>query len=455
MLGKGTLLHYHRLLVLATICFFTWTANLWQDQRGQAEAASTVVTDIRIGAIGNVTRAIFEFTERMAVKISTLKNPYRIVIDMPEVGWRLPAKPLPSASGIYERLRYGLHKPGNSRLVLILKGPAQIANTAFIASNGAYGHRLVIELKPTTKKTFNYNLKKDDLDVSPLNQSSPSSITSVPRTIPILPARKSKVKTRPAVALETKTKPVRFQIAPRKPPSRPSVEKRYTVMIDAGHGGVDPGAIGISGIYEKSVTLGMAQSIRTELKKLGRFKVVLTRDRDIFIPLRDRIRFARKVGANLFISIHADTIKNSNISGPSVYTLSERASDKEAAMLAERENKADLIADIDLTDTDAQVTGILIDLAQRETMNQSVRFAGKLINELKKRTKVLRNTHRFAGFAVLKALDVPSVLLELGFLSSPKDERALRDRRYRAHLAAGVAAAVDGYFARIEQVSGR
>ena len=226
-------------------------------------------------------------------------------------------------------------------------------------------------------------------------------------------------------------------------------------MIDPGHGGVDPGAIGISGIYEKSITLVMARTIRTELKKFGHFKVVLTRNRDIFVPLRERIRLARTVGANLFISIHADTVKNSKISGPSVYTLSERASDKEAAMLAEKENKVDIIAGLDLSDKNAEVTGILIDLVQRETKNRSVRFARKLISQLKKRTKVLRNTHRFAGFAVLKAPDVPSVLLELGFLSSPKDERALQDRRYRARLAKGVADAINGYFARIEQAAGR
>ena len=298
-------------------------------------------------------------------------------------------------------------------------------------------------------------MKNGRLSISPSTKKDLSFSTTVRQAIANLPVRKPKIAKKSVDALVTKAKPLRFQMAPRRPLSRPSVGEQYTVMIDPGHGGVDPGAIGISGIYEKSVTLAMAKSIRTELQRSGRFKVVLTRERDIFIPLRERVRHARKVGADLFISIHADTIKNSKISGPSVYTLSERASDKEAAMLAERENKADLISGMDITNYDDQVAGILIDLAQSETMNKSVRFAGRLINELKKRTKVLRNTHRFAGFAVLKAADVPSVLLELGFLSNHNDERALRDSSYRAHLAAGVAGAVTGYFARIEQALGR
>ncbi|MEK9752731.1 MAG: N-acetylmuramoyl-L-alanine amidase [Rhodospirillaceae bacterium] len=408
---------------------------------GAVEAASSIVTDIRIGAAGKTTRIVFEFTERMSVRLFTLAEPYRIVIDMPEVGWRLPPKPLPAASGVYERLRYGLYKPGNSRVVLDLSRPARVANAALIAPNGAYGHRLVVELAPTTPQAFAEAHKAGGLVIDAPTQlvgapAAPAPAPSVAATQP-----------KPAAA---KT---RFEIAPRKPALRPSRE-RYTVMIDPGHGGVDPGTIGVSGIYEKHITLAMARAIGEALESTGRFKVLLTRERDIFIRLRDRIQIAREAKADLFISIHADTIKDKDIRGPSVYTLSERASDKEAQALADKENKADLIAGIDLTGENADVTGILIDLAQRETMNQSARFAGMLADQLKKRTKVLRNTHRFAGFAVLKAPDVPSVLLELGFLSNPADERALRDRRYRARIADGVARAIEGYFTRVEQASG-
>ena len=167
MLGGKTFLYYHRPVVCKIFLLFLFFTNFGYYEGGKAEAASPVVTDIRIGTIGDVTRAVFEFTQQMGVKLSALKNPYRILVDLPEVGWRLPAKPLPIANGIFERLRYGLYKPGNSRLVLVLRGPAQIASAAFIASNGAYGHRLVIELKPTTKAAFYELSKKSDISVSP------------------------------------------------------------------------------------------------------------------------------------------------------------------------------------------------------------------------------------------------------------------------------------------------
>ena len=197
----------------------------------------------------------------------------------------------------------------------------------------------------------------------------------------------------------------------------------------------------------------MARELKKRLERTGRFKALLTRDRDIFIRLRDRVQMARDAKAELFISIHADSVRNKKIKGSAVYTLSEKASDGEAQELAEKENKADLIAGVDLTHETPEVTSILIDLAQRESMNQSARFAAALVKELRRHTKVLRNSHRFAGFAVLKAPDVPSVLFEMGFLSNPADERALRSRKYRSRLAATVVRSAEAYFARIEEAT--
>ncbi len=171
----------------------------------------------------------------------------------------------------------------------------------------------------------------------------------------------------------------------------------------------------------------------------------LTRDDDRFIRLRDRVEFARRVNAELFVSIHADSVSRRHVRGASVYTLSKTASDSEAAALAEKENKADLIAGIDLSRESAEVTNILIDLAQRETMNQSAAFAGHLVRQLSAATSLLPNPHRFAGFAVLKAPDIPSVLIELGFLSNRNDERILRQSENRVQVAAAVARAIDGY----------
>jgi N-acetylmuramoyl-L-alanine amidase len=197
--------------------------------------------------------------------------------------------------------------------------------------------------------------------------------------------------------------------------------------------------------------LSAAREFKAMLQKTGRYRVILTRNRDIFIRLRDRITIARDAEADLFISIHADAIKNRKVRGLSVYTLSETASDKEAAGLAEKENKSDLIAGIDLSDKTPEVANILIDLTQRESMNQSARFATGLVKELARKTKLLRNTHRFAGFVVLKAPDVPSVLIELGFLSNRRDEQALIRKSYRAKLGKAIVEAINNYFTRIEE----
>ncbi|CAA7620645.1 N-acetylmuramoyl-L-alanine amidase [Candidatus Terasakiella magnetica] len=218
------------------------------------------------------------------------------------------------------------------------------------------------------------------------------------------------------------------------------------IVIDPGHGGVDPGATGVSGIYEKHITLSMARELKAALEKGGRYKVHLTRDRDVFIRLRDRVAIARQQGADLFISLHADAVQSPQIRGLSVYTLSQTASSSEAQTLAEKENKADLIAGIDLSHESADVAGILIDLAQRETMNRSAGFATEMVDEVGQELDLLDNTHRFAGFAVLKAPDVPAVLVEMGYLSNEYEEKQLRQPVYRARLAKAISKAVERFF---------
>lgn len=236
--------------------------------------------------------------------------------------------------------------------------------------------------------------------------------------------------------------PVPESVEPRGLPA----DGKPVVVIDPGHGGVDPGAIGVSGIYEKYITLAVARELKAALEKNGRYKVFLTRDRDIFIRLRDRVAIGRQYNADLFISLHADSVANPQLKGLSVYTLSQNASDSEAQALADKENKADLIAGIDLSHESADVANILIDLAQRETMNRSAGFAGGVVDEVGRDQTLLGNTHRFAGFAVLKAPDVPSVLIEMGYLSNETEERNLRQPDYRAKLAKGISRAVDRFF---------
>lgn len=223
--------------------------------------------------------------------------------------------------------------------------------------------------------------------------------------------------------------------------------QRQVVVIDAGHGGQDPGTSGM-GVKEKSITLRYAKALKDELETRGRYKVVLTRDDDHYLFLRDRVKLAREAKGNLFISLHADSAPNHLAHGLSVYTISEKASDKEAEALAAKENKADVIGGMDLSDTSQDVADILIDLAERETRGKSAQFAKLVTHSLAKQIHLLSNTHRYAGFAVLKAPDIPSILVEVGFLSSPQEEKQLESESYRKKVVTGIANAVDGYFSK-------
>ena len=432
------------------------------------EAANAIVTDVRVGAQQDATRIVFEVNRMVAFSVFTLSNPYRVVVDLPEVGWRLPARPLPGAIGVFRKLRYGLYKPGNSRVVLDIRSPAAIAKAFILEPQDKSGYRLVVDLLPTTPRAFQRDAGKTPLRVAAV-QAAPKQVlklTTAADRVVLAPPPSGLVLvkgfdpagsaggvlklTPPPEVAQAQASP--FRLAPRKPEPKHRSRKNV-IFIDPGHGGVDPGTIGLSGIYEKYITLAMARELKRELEQTGRFTVFMSRNRDVFIRLRDRVNMARGRKVDLFISVHADTVRNRKIKGPAVYTLSEKSSDKEARELAEKENKADLIAGVDLSFETPEVTNILIDLAQRESMNQSARFAASLIKELKRKTRVLRNTHRFAGFAVLKAPDIPSVLLELGFLSNPQDERRLRSKSYRARLASAVSKAVDAHFARIEEAT--
>ncbi len=379
-----------------------------------SRAADAVVTDLRVGDHITMTRIVLDFTNPVTFSYFILPDPYRVVIDLPEVGWRLPQRPLPENIGSVQRLRYGLFKSGMSRVVLDMAGPVVVDNAFWLAPGGGRGHRLVLDLVPASRD----NMLEEARRLAP--QASAAAATST------------------------------FRPPPRKPEGR---SRKRVIALDPGHGGVDPGTVGVSGSYEKNITLAMARAFKEQLEASGRYRVVLTRQRDIFVSLRDRVAIAREGGAELFISIHADAIRNRGIRGLSVYTLSEKASDKEAAELAEKENKADLIAGIDLTNENPDVANILIELAQRESMNQSARLAAGLVEELGRETRLLRKTHRFAGFAVLKALDMPSVLLEVGFLSNPEDEKALKRKSHGTKLALAVLRAINGYYERIEEAN--
>lgn len=231
--------------------------------------------------------------------------------------------------------------------------------------------------------------------------------------------------------------------APRKATTVPPVR---IIVLDPGHGGVDPGAIGNAGTYEKDVTLPTAVQVARALEETKRYKVHLTRTDDEFVALHERVARARSYNADLFLSIHADALPDEDLRGATVFTLSEQASDQEAAAIAASENKADLVAGIDLSRHSPEVSDILFDLARRQTNNLSIRLARELVTELEQRVPMLNNSHRSAGFAVLKAPDVPSALVEVGCISNHQEERALQMTAFQRNIAGGLVRAVNDYF---------
>lgn len=229
-------------------------------------------------------------------------------------------------------------------------------------------------------------------------------------------------------------------------PRKPTVPPVRIIVLDPGHGGVDPGAIGNGGTYEKDVTLPMAFQVARALEETKRYKVHLTRTDDEFVALHERVARARADNADLFLSIHADALPDEELRGATVFTLSEQASDAEAAAIAASENKADLVAGIDLSRHSPEVSDILFDLARRQTNNLSIRLARELVMELGQRVPMLNNSHRSAGFAVLKAPDVPSALVEVGCISNRQEERALQMASFQRTIAGGLVHAVNDYF---------
>jgi len=439
---------------------------------GPAMAAVDVL-GIRLGVHPDKTRVVLDLSGGAPYHTLLLANPYRLVVDLDEARWQLGPEGAPPGKGLVSSLRYGTYSGGTQRLVLDLAGPADLQQSALIPGSGSVAARLVLDIVPTSATRFQAGATGgsgpalvslpeltsatgsdpaagtqlaaaiDPAGAVPTPAVKPDPAAPDPPAVPDPPAAPA------AAAVPSTTGATTVALLgfpPPVKPSSPAVPLRPLIMLDPGHGGVDPGTVGASGYYEKALTLAMALEVKRQIEAGGRFRVQLTRDTDIFIPLRDRIAIARAAHADIFISLHADSHDNASHRGATVYTLSETASDAEAEALAAKENKADLIAGVDLSNENQVVTSILIDLAQRETKNQSVRLADYLVDELSGGTLLNRNTHRFAGFAVLKAPDVPSILLELGYLSNQQDEKLLQTKAYRRKMAAAIVKAIGDYF---------
>ncbi|MBN8542874.1 MAG: N-acetylmuramoyl-L-alanine amidase [Alphaproteobacteria bacterium] len=361
--------------------------------------------DVQIGA--DKERIILHSDVQLAhKKLFLLAKPDRLVVDFPAISAPNLQLPTDYKGQAIQGIRFGRFDAQTSRIVLDLKYPVTVKGSYSVPNAKGGGWQYVLDI------------------AGQAGNPAPKG-GAIPWPKPI----------------STQETPVPPAITPKPAAKKP------LIVIDAGHGGQDPGAIGIKRSYEKHITLDYAKSVRDVLLRSGRYRVLLTRSDDRFIMLGERVNIARKAKADIFISLHADSNPRKDARGLSVYTLSETASDAEAEALAEQENKSDIIGGMDLPKVDEEVANILIDLVQRETMTKSGVLADHVVESMHDKINLLPNPHRYAGFRVLKAPDTPSILVEIGFLSNPQDEQLLGSKEFRGLFSGSILKALDNHFA--------
>lgn len=342
-------------------------------------------------------RMIVDFNRETVYDIYLLNDPKRLVIDLPETLFSLDSDASKLPKTLASSVRFGTIARGQSRIVLELNEPVTIENHRLKVLDGGNRHRLIVDMVKAPVEKFLKSVRLEEVD------------------------KKTEKNT-------------------------PASPQQFKIVIDPGHGGIDGGATGGRKVREKNVTLQFALKLRKALEQNPSFNVVLTRDNDSFIGLRDRVAIARKNRADLMISIHADSLRQKDIRGATVYTLSKEGSDELSRVLAKKQNRADLIAGLSIPTTAPNVADILIDLTRRETEGFSVRFAKQMVQHLSKNMKLIHNPHRSADFFVLKAPEIPSILLELGYLSNREDERLMQSPKWQERAAASVTDAIIAFF---------
>lgn len=377
--------------LIASILIFVLCLPL--ESFGQAE-----VTGYRTADRSGSSRIVIDLSEKPVYKIFSLKDPDRVVIDIANAKWGNFNEAHEAAKRIKE-VRYAKKDSNNLRIVVDFNESIYGIKDFTLNPDKNFPNRLVVDIEADKSS---YQLS-----------DTPDPVAKGGQSIGV-----------PTPELKINRKPI--------------------IVIDAGHGGNDPGSTGRRGTQEKSVTIEYARELKDQLLATGKYKVYLTRSDDRYIDLRKRVDIARRKRGDLFISLHADSHKNKNIQGLSIYTLSERASDKEAAALAQKENMSDVIGGIKVEDN--ELSELLIDLVQRETKNISADFAETSIKELEEVARTLHNPHRFAGFRVLTGADIPSVLIELGYLSNRKEEKLLNSKKHKKELASAIVRAIDNHF---------
>ncbi len=376
---------------------------------GAASPGVPSATDARIVGDKERTRFVLDLTGPVAPVVFPLSDPYRLVLDLAEVKFTLPAGTGRSGRGLISAFRYGLFSPGKSRIVIDLSGPVAIDKSYVTEAGQGQPARLVVELVPATRQQFL------------------SAVTAYRDT---------------AIAAAA------LRGADRQLDLAPTSKARRVIVLDPGHGGIDLGAVGKAGTQEKAVALAFAKLLADRLTATGKYDVYLTRTEDTFLALGDRVTFAQAKNADLLLSIHANSYTSSSVRGAAVYTLCEQMCDLDASRMALSENSSDVLAGIDVAEVDSnQVRDILTDLTRRETLNFAQAFALNLINALRgSTTGLFKEPHQEANFKVLTAADVPSALLELGFITNATDEKLLMSADWQASTADAMVRAVADYF---------
>lgn len=428
-------------LVNIILLFALLTQTTW--------SAPVNVIASRVWPAVDYTRITIEVSIEVSQKITVLKNPDRLVLDLENIEINQALKSLPasiSPSDPYIRqIRIGNFKPGVVRLAIDLKTEVN-PKVVMLQPAGGYQHRLVLDVYPLQDPLLNVlnQLEKPVADSAPSANPTPSPMPSPATVADALPADPLPL---PEVTTPTPAEPVMEAPITNKP-AVVNGQRLITIAIDAGHGGEDPGAKGANGSHEKNITLAIAKLLKQKIDAESNMRGILTRDGDYFIPLHGRVVKARKMQADLFVSIHADAFVRPDARGSSVFALSEKgATSASARYLAKKENESDLIGGVSLDKGDMNLARTLLDLSQTATINDSLKLGKHVLMKIGEINPLHKGSVEQAGFAVLKSPDIPSILVETAFISNPEEERKLNDDDYRSKLSFAILAGIKKYFA--------
>ncbi len=387
------------------------TLALAPGSRAAAALDPPVAVVARIAEADGAARLLVDLSGMVTARAFVLDRPDRVIVDLPEVNFQIPPEEghPAKAGGLIRSFRFGSFAPGKSRIVIDLSAPATLSRASVESIAGGSPSRLTIELDRCDRASFRAAVRRDRLA-----STGAASVTTAP----------------------------------------PPPETRPVVVIDPGHGGIDPGASGDDGATEKVIVFNFAEALAQKLRLGNRYRVVMTRTTDSFVSLGTRVKIAREAGAALFVSVHADTLSDPSVTGATIYSASDRASDAEAARVAAKENKADETAGLETAPESPGVADILFDLTRRETRTYAHLYQRTLAGYLHKVARLNKNPERAAGFKVLQAPDVPSVLLELGYLSSTQDIKMLVSPEWRDKASDVVARSIDAFFAQRKALDG-